>query len=222
MRDVLLVASLLSMLGGCASPVDVRFDPRVDFTRYRTWDWIPGPAGRLDPSGGSPHHLGRRLMRCVERELASRGLARDPEHAELLVGARLRVQRKLMVVRETSAVQHVASMHDSASYDVQATRTRLQPYESGRLEIDLATPRGMRVIWRGVLEREVRGEIASHLEELVARLLESFPPPVPARTAPTPPSPAPGLASASAGPPPGPDPRWRVPQPAWEEVSVAR
>lgn len=177
---VQLLASLafLACLGpACASPVDVTWDARVDFSRYRTWDWLPELSRSLDAEAPDldPRALGPTLTRHVARELAAKGLSRDRLGADLLVGARLRVERRLVVTQQSGAVQHLASMHDSPSYDVQATRTQLDPYEKGRLEIAVASSREGRVVWRGVVEDEVRGEIAAHVGELVARLLARFP-----------------------------------------------
>lgn len=177
MRDTLrLLAPLLASLGvACASPVEVTWDERVDFARYRTWDWLPALSRSLDASEADPRAPGPALVRHVERELAAKGLSRDRRDPDLLVGARLRVERRLVAVRRPGAVQHLASLHDSPSYDVQAVHMGLESYEKGRLAIAVASSRDRRVVWRGALEREVRGEIASHLEELVARLFEHFP-----------------------------------------------
>jgi len=162
----------------CASPVDVTWDPRADFSRYATWDWLPELSRALDTEAPAPdpRSAGSVLVRHVERALAAKGLSRDRLGADLLVGARLRVKRRLVLTQQTGAVQHLSSMHDSPSYDLQTTRTELEPYEKGRLEIAVASSRDGRVVWRGVIEREVRGEITDNLGELVSRLLARFPP----------------------------------------------
>lgn len=175
-----LPAVLLASLAiACASPVRVSFDERVDFARYRTWDWVPGVARSADSREAASYPLGRKLMRHVEEELSDRGLRRDRIGADLLVGARLRVERRLVAIPRTTAMQHLASLHDSPSFDVQSTEIELQLYEKGRLEIEMATSRDAARVWRGSLEREVRGEIEPHLDAWVAQLLEQFPPRTP-------------------------------------------
>ena len=44
-----LAAVIFGSLGvACATTVDVAFDERADFSRYRTWDWLPRAARTIE------------------------------------------------------------------------------------------------------------------------------------------------------------------------------
>ena len=38
----------MSVCVACTTPVEISFDEREDFSRYRTWDWLPGAARTID------------------------------------------------------------------------------------------------------------------------------------------------------------------------------
>jgi hypothetical protein len=191
---VQLAAAILAALGaGCATSVDVAFDEREDFSRYRTWNWLPRAARAVDTPLGPTPALDARLARLVERALRARGFERRDGPADLFVSYSLRVQREFVTVRETPALQQLSSLHNSPSYWIQAPRSELHIYERGHLTIVVAGRRQRRVIWRGELEGRFRGDFSPHLEEAVWSLLGRFPPPTkPPAPAPAAPVPFPG------------------------------
>lgn len=202
---VRLAAAILAALGvACATTVDVAFDERADFSRYRSWDWLPGAAGAVDAPLGRAPALDARLARLVEEALRARGFERGDGGADLLVGYHLRVQREFVTVREIPAMQQLSSFHNSPSYWIQAPRSELHTYERGHLTIVVAGRRERRVIWRGQLEGRFRGDFSPHLEEAVRSLLERFPPPA------KPPARAPAAPDGSPGTP-GNEPGERTP-----------
>jgi hypothetical protein len=187
-----LAAAIFAALGvACATTVDVAFDEREDFSRHRTWDWLPRAARAVDAPLGHAPALDARLARLVERALRARGFERSDERADLLVSYYLRVQREFVSVSETPAMQHLSSFHSSPSYWIQAPQSKLETYERGHLVIVVAGRRQQRVIWRGEIKGRFRGDFSPHLEEVVWSLLERFPPQTkPAAPAPVPPSPS--------------------------------
>jgi hypothetical protein len=177
----------------------VEFDEREDFSRYRTWDWLPRAARVVDAPLSHTPALDARLARLVERALRARGFERTHGPADFFVSYYLRVQREFVTVRETPAMQQLSSLHSSPSYWIQATRSELHTYERGHLAIVVAGRRQQRVIWRGEIEGRFREDFSPHLEEVVWSLLERFPPQTkPAAPAPAPPSPSRELPGTSA------------------------
>jgi hypothetical protein len=187
-----LAAAIFAWLGvACATTVDVAFDEEEDFSRYRTWDWLPRAARAVDAPLGHTPALDARLARLIERALRARGFERSDGPADLFVSYYLRVQREFVTVRETPAMQLLSSFHSSPSYWIQATQSELHSYERGHLTIVVAGRRQQRVIWRGEFEGRFREAFAPHLEEVVWSLLERFPPQTkPAAPAAAPPSPS--------------------------------
>jgi hypothetical protein len=188
---VQLAAVIFGSLGvACATTVDVAFDERADFSRYRSWDWLPRAARTVDAPVGEMRALDARLARLVERALRARGFERTDGRADFFVSYYFRVQREFVIVNETPAMQQLSSFHDSPSYWIQATKSELHTYERGYLAIVVSGSRQQRLIWRGEFEGRFREDFSPHLEEAVWSLLERFPPPPPAAPAPAPPPPS--------------------------------
>jgi hypothetical protein len=187
-----LAAVIFGSLGvACATTVDVAFDERADFSRYRTWDWLPRAARTVEAPLSEKLALDARLARLVERALRARGFERTDGRADFFVSTYLRVQRESVIVNETPAMQQLSSFHDSPSYWIQATQSELRSYENGYLVIVVSGGRQQRLIWRGEFAGRFREDFSPHLEEAVWSLLERFPPPPePAAPAPAPPSPS--------------------------------
>lgn len=172
-----LVALALAWFGlGCATSVDVVFDEREDFSPHRTWSWFPGAATSVDAPFGDPYALEARLARLVERTLDARGFERSGDDADLFVAAYLGIQRQLVHVNETGAVEALHSLHSSPSYEIQSTKRQVELYEKGYLVIAVSDARRGRPIWRGAFSGRFRGDFWPHLDEAVSSLLERFPP----------------------------------------------
>ena len=62
-------------LGACSGiQVNTDYNPEIDFTAYRTFDWAEGSGGGAD--GVVTELVDQRFRRSVEAELASRGMER--------------------------------------------------------------------------------------------------------------------------------------------------
>lgn len=179
MRGAVQVAVLALFVAGCATSVDVAFDPGEDLSRIRTWDWLPH--GRnVSALPGEEQRLWLLTSRLVEQELEARGFVRVPCGADMLVGYDLHVRRYLLNIHETGAEGYLASHHASPSYRIQSTTKRYDVYDRGTLEVVATDGRRERRLWHGELRARRRGYLAGHLPGLVPQLLEEFPPGDPA------------------------------------------
>ncbi len=182
-----LAAVLIGGLGlACTTTVHVAFDDREDFSRHRTWDWLPHEAITVHALPPDQHELDTLLTRLVEGELIARGFERSEGAADFLVASYLRVQRELMTVSVTPATQFLYSLHSSPSYAIQATTQEVHAYERAYLAIVVAEGREQRLIWRGEFEGRFRGSFAPHLGDAVSNLLDRIPKPVQTPVAPQP------------------------------------
>ena len=171
-----LAAILLAGLGiACSTTVHVAFDEREDFSRYRTWNWQPDRARTVDAPLSDAPALDAALARFVESALRDQGFTHSPDAADFFVAIHLRVERELVTVNETGAMQVLSSLHDSPSYWIQATKSELRRYESAQLTIVVTDRHRQRRVWRGEFEGRFPGDFAPHLGDAVSRLLERFP-----------------------------------------------
>ena len=178
---ILLAVSLsvtLTGLGvGCASTVRVAFDEREDFSRYRTWGWLPHGVPNVDAPHGDPHALDARVAKLIERELLASGLERAAGRPDLLVRYHLTLRRRAVVVEEPAAPYLLSSHNSSASYWIEGSRKAIRIQEHVRLAIRFSA-RG-RTIWRATLLRTLEDAPVLSLDDAVSTLLERYPRPAP-------------------------------------------
>jgi hypothetical protein len=178
-RPVALLAAIATtwLIVACAtSPVDVAFDRREDFSRFRTWDWIDGAALVVHAPFQDTPVIEARLAARIERELRARGLERAPGRAELRVAVLLVAQRSYQAFRRATAVQTLNSFHHSGSYEVQSEVTERRPIDRFRLAVYITGSGQERLIWQAELDERYLDGFARHLDDAVANLLERFPP----------------------------------------------
>jgi hypothetical protein len=171
---------LLLATVACVSPVTVEFDAEEDFSRHRTWAWLPRPQA---PPADDPalHAL---LNDLVERGLEARGFPRATEgRPDLFVTTHVELRRELEIRTETPAMETLSSLHDSPSYTVEAPRQLLIPYERATLVVDVADGRERQLVWRGSQTRRVRGRFTDAAADVVEEILAHFPPPLAERSA---------------------------------------
>ena len=178
-RAVHFAAVLLAAFGvACASRVDVRIDQRKDFAGLRTWDFLTSRSGNVRAPDGDRILLNAAVTRLVERCLEARGFERVTEQPDFYVSYFLEVWRQVVVTAETPAMESLFSMNDSASYEIQTTRRRVEIHEQGRLTIFVTDSGAQAVVWRGGFEGRFLGALSPHLPSAVANLLGQLPEPV--------------------------------------------
>jgi len=166
------------LVAACTSPVRVEFDEAADFSRYRTWSWLPYEAPNVRAATGNPEILYARLAEAVEAELADRGLVRADGTPDVYVGYRLLVHRKEVAYTQTLPVRTLPTFSNiSGSHTVQPTERGVRVYETGDLVIGFIDRRGGHVVWAGALERPTPDGFESHAKDAVARVLAGYPPP---------------------------------------------
>jgi hypothetical protein len=183
-RAAPISVALGMLVAACASPVQVEFDETADFSRYRTWNWLPYEAPNVRTAAGDPEILYARLAEAVEAELAARGLVRVDGTPDVFVGYRLLVHRREVTYTETLPTRTLSTYSNlSGTYTVQPTEQRVRVHETGDLVIGFIDCRGGRLVWAGAMERPTPDRFEPHLKDAVVRVLEGYPPP-PRRTLP--------------------------------------
>jgi hypothetical protein len=195
----LLATLLLGVAASCSTTVEVAFDPREDFSRYRTWNFLPGSPPRVDAPHGNARALDGRLARLVARGLAEIGLERRATAPDVLVSYHLVLRRQVVEVEEPRAPYLLSSHHSSASYWVEGSNRVRHVHEEVRLGIGLVETSG-RMVWRAAWLRTLEEAPILPLDEAVASLLERYPRPGASDPAgATAAGPAPGSSRARAG-----------------------
>jgi hypothetical protein len=161
----------------CATRVGVEFDPQQDFSRYRTWAWLPPAQEAGEARRGDDPELETLVRSRVELELGARGYRRVAQQApDFYVSYQVEIVREIEIHTETPASQALFSHHDAPSYVVTASERRVRVYEKGTLAVEVAEGRQRHQVWRGVETRRVRWSFEPQVAAVVAEILEHFPP----------------------------------------------
>jgi hypothetical protein len=151
------------------------FDPAVDFSRYATFGWLPRPASTsAEPLSPLDSELGQRRMRAaVERALVGKGLTRA-DTPDLLVAVHRTIQDRVEVTDWG---------YGDPGYDWEGRDVEAYTYRQGTLILDLVDAGTKELVWRGSATTTLDetavsspGELEREMNEVVARILETFPP----------------------------------------------
>lgn len=173
---VLVAFGLLALVSGCRSP-RLEIDHLGDVSRHRTWDFVQPLRGVVHAPFLSHVDLESSVAWQIERWLFERGFQRTRNDPDVVVYFQLIVQAQIVKRNVTGVISHLASLHNSASYDIQTTQTKSTRYETADLQILMIDPRQRRLLWDGRLRQRYRNEFMSHLGEAVSQLLTQLPPP---------------------------------------------
>jgi len=156
------------LIGGCSGPsVNQDYDPKHDFTKFKTWAWAPTPPqadGSSDPLAISS--LTReRIHRSIEREMALKGYQMVDQ-----AGADFWVQHYAVIEQSVVVEPGYDWGHDDVS-----------TYEKGTIIIDVVTPKNKRLVWRGTASDAVDPDLTpkereDRIQNAVHEILNQFPP----------------------------------------------
>jgi hypothetical protein len=172
----LFLAGIALAGSGCATEVRVDFDRSEAFSRYRTWDWFPqrwkdGP----EPDAVDPG-LEALVRGAIVRGLRERGYQRaSVGRPDFLVAYHLTLERELVRRMETPAMQTLSDFHREGGFEVTATRSRFERYETGTLVLVVADGGSQQRLWRATAVRRARESFHSQAERVVFEVFDRFP-----------------------------------------------
>jgi hypothetical protein len=160
-----LLAALLLLAASGTPTIKVNADKDTDFSRYKTYDWVPGQ----EPTTNPANHV--RIMRAVERELAARGLEQKMENPDLRVTYLAKIEKKI------KGQGRQADSPWSPTPDVR-TVVDFKRVEEGTLIVELIDAETKLTVWRGVATQPAPSpdEVGPVIDSTVARLLAEYPP----------------------------------------------
>ena len=162
----------LVLLGAVAFAQNVAydFDRAADFSRFRTYAWVRGTI-----LNDEFNH--QRIVRAVDAQLMSRGLARvrTSEHPDVLVAYHATFDRNLQIKGFSSGW---------GGYRFGGTRSGSAIAEEiliGTLAVDLVDATTNTIVWRGIATREVDVNASpdkreKHINKAAAKLFRNYPP----------------------------------------------
>lgn len=179
------IALVPVMLGACSSmAVTTDYDPQADFTKLKTYRWMPRDVKTGDPRIDDNTLLETRVVDATDQVLSAKGYRRlGPEGTpDFLIGwfATLDTKTDTTVINN---YYHYPSggWYPNAPMAWGAPSTYVYQYEEGTLILDIVDPATKALLWRGSARDEVHfsdspGRKEKHLKEALDRLFAKFPP----------------------------------------------
>jgi hypothetical protein len=182
MAALATVAALAALAAAGCATVDAKsdYDRNIDFSKYRTFEVLPGKLVRSDNVGAAaPENtfVKDRIAAAIIADLQLKGLTRRWDNPDLFVGfvGGARTRQELMATDPYDPVLAPGwgdwwGPTDLYSYD----------YQQGTLIIDFIDARTKKLVYRSIVEAE-RDKLAQLgepklIQEAVTKALKEFPP----------------------------------------------
>lgn len=176
------------LLTGCASmQITSDYDAATDFSRLRSYDWLPVPKIESgNPKIQYDSLLGQRVKAAVEAQLTGKGYVQDQQQPDFLVTYHVAVDQKVSVTYLNELYGYGPGWGPSyrrrmLSYGYPGGEVMVSEYQQGTLIIDVVRASDKQLVWRGTARDEVRPENTAQarekrIREAVGKILSLFPP----------------------------------------------
>ncbi len=169
---LILSLALIVVLAGCGSSVRVQsdYDDTVDFSAYKTYQWMPQPTGANLEAGLA----GPIIERSIESELNGKSMRQVESNPDIYVVYHAGVDEQITgayVDRWGYGYRGYYGWGRSAD-------VRVESYTEGTLVVDIIDAGQKDLVWRGVATGAVNNpqKTREEIPQIVADLLADFPP----------------------------------------------
>jgi len=189
LRKMWIVLGLTFGLAACA-PVEVSTDysSKVDFGSFKTYAWYTED---INISRDSKQQLDAALDKLIRAEIESRlgskGFSRSESGdvdflVNYVVSSQTRIDLQTYHTYSGNSSDFVYTRGDGVQFgNFEASESDHYEYREGTLMIDVIDPATDKMMWRGVAEKRLDGELtdeqrAALVSEVVKKTLGQFPP----------------------------------------------
>lgn len=171
MRYTLLTTALLA-LAACASGPTIRADqdPAADFSRYRTYNFVPEPG--TDRAGYSSL-VTTHFRNAITREMQARGYTLAEENPDLLVNFFTSMRERSDTRTEPGVFLGTHIYRDRFGFYTawplySGRRVETSTYKVGTASIDVVDAARRQLIWEGVAEGRITREAEENPGQAIA------------------------------------------------------
>jgi len=171
-----VLAFVLGCAAGCAPlTVDYDYDTTYDFSKLKTYDWLPSP-----PGGQMEDLTEKRLQGALNNQLQAKGYSRSAESPDFLIsmeGIKKTEQKGSTAVGASVAVP--VGSHGSISLGGGKSKPRVK--QEGELTVLITERASGSLLWKGIVSAELKGKLSPEEQQrqinaVIAELLKNFPP----------------------------------------------
>ena len=168
--------------GTVAQDVRYDYDKDKDFSKYRTYKWVP-----IKGADQADELTGKQLMSAVDAELATKGLTKtDGDNADLLIGYQTAIGTEKQYTSYNTGwgygpgwgggwYGYGGGMSSSTTYGSTST------VYIGQMDLSMYDPTTKQLVWRGVASKTLDPKAKpekkeKNIRKAVQKLLKKFPP----------------------------------------------
>jgi hypothetical protein len=173
--QILLVALLLA---GSALAQEVRYNfaANTDFSKFKTFKWVPNESVQVDPL------TDQQIRSAIDLELEKKGLIKTEGDADLLLTFQATVGSEKQVTMYNSGWGYGPGWGYGWYGSPGITTMQTSTITTGQLDLDIYDAQGKDLVWRGTvtktLDLKAKPEKRQkNLEKATAKLLKKYPPP---------------------------------------------
>jgi len=177
LRPAALCIGLLAVLvSACASPkVGYDYDRGIDFTAYRTYEWMPDSGGPTGDKRIDNDLVNARIRAAVDGQLREKGYTNP---AAGLPDFYVTYQAAVTDMMKGASTQRYIGDRATGLY---TTVSDVHPYKDGALLVDIVDGATQKLVWQGTASAEIDPALsARERDERIARVVKAmfdhFPP----------------------------------------------
>ena len=178
---ILSVISLLLAAGSLAQDVRYNFDKSADFSKFRTYKWVP-----IKDAAKVSDLVDKQIKDAVDAELATKGLTKvEGDDANLYIGYQAAVGEEKQFTSYSTGYGYGPGWGGGWYGGMGTTTTSgsTSTIYKGQLDLDIYDSAGHVLVWRGVVSKTLDPKAKpekqqKNLAKAVTKLLKNYPPPV--------------------------------------------
>lgn len=177
--DILVVLILMSLGTAFAQDVRYNFDKDTDFSKFKTYKWVA-----IKDAAKVSDLVDKQIKDAIDAELATKGLSRvEEDNADLYVGYQPAVGEEKQFNSYSTGWGYGPGWGGGWYGGPSSTSTygSTSTIYKGQLALDMYSPAGHDLIWRGVVSKTIDPKAKpekqqKNLAKAVRKLLKNYPP----------------------------------------------
>jgi len=172
-----IMAFIMGLMIGCATPlvVDYDYDTTYDFSKLRTYDWLPSP-----PGNQIEDMTEKRFRSSVDTQLQAKKYSQSSESPDFLIS--LQGIKKTVEKGSTGVGMSVGiPVGQRGSVSVGGGRSKPRVKQEGTLNLTFVDRKSNTPVWQGTASAEIQPKTSpeeqqQRINQVIAELLKNFPP----------------------------------------------
>jgi hypothetical protein len=172
-----IVLFTLSIIMGCATPlvVDYDYDTAYDFTKLKTYDWLPSPPGDQIEDMAE-----KRFVQSMNAQMGAKGYSQSAGSPDFLIS--LQGIKKTVETGSTAVGASIGvPVGGRGSMSIGMGKSKPRVKEEGTLTLDFVDQKTNTVIWKGTATATLQPksspeEQQQRIDSVIRELLAHFPP----------------------------------------------